>query len=223
MTRGLRGVALRRDLLDPRRTGFYAVQLASHKVLRRMMAFPLLAIAASAPCCGATACSTGSPPLGGLTVAVARHRRSRGSGVPDRPASPRGPAGLLPPRQRGLARGGLEPGDGSSDRSLGAASSGRRRTSPPSPNRSRSRSRRRSPDERAQHPGDPGRGPDRRPVGRTGRPALPLAARHHHRPGHRQLRRDRGDRRQSSDWSRSSGSSACSWPWPRSSDPRSQR
>jgi glycosyltransferase involved in cell wall biosynthesis len=44
MTRGLRGVALRRDLLDPRRSGFYALQLLSHKVLRRLMAVPLLAL-----------------------------------------------------------------------------------------------------------------------------------------------------------------------------------
>lgn len=48
MTRGLRGVAVRRALLDPRRSGFYAVQLASHKILRRMMAVPLLALAATA-------------------------------------------------------------------------------------------------------------------------------------------------------------------------------
>ena len=48
MTRGLRGVAARRELLDPRRTGFYAVQLASHKVLRRVMAVPLLIVAATA-------------------------------------------------------------------------------------------------------------------------------------------------------------------------------
>jgi GT2 family glycosyltransferase len=49
MTRGLRGVAARRALLDPRRTGFYAVQLASHKVLRRLMAVPLLVVAVGAP------------------------------------------------------------------------------------------------------------------------------------------------------------------------------
>ena len=48
MTRGLRGVAVRRSLLDPRRSGFYAVQLASHKILRRMMAVPLLMLAATA-------------------------------------------------------------------------------------------------------------------------------------------------------------------------------
>lgn len=45
MTRGFRSVLARRALLDPRRHGFYAVQLASHKVLRRLMALPLAAIA----------------------------------------------------------------------------------------------------------------------------------------------------------------------------------
>jgi cellulose synthase/poly-beta-1,6-N-acetylglucosamine synthase-like glycosyltransferase len=47
MTRGLRGVAVARGLLDPRRSGFYAVQLLTHKVLRRLMAIPLLVIAAT--------------------------------------------------------------------------------------------------------------------------------------------------------------------------------
>jgi len=44
MTRGLQGVILRRRLLDPRRYGFYAVALASRKVLRRILpvAFPPL-------------------------------------------------------------------------------------------------------------------------------------------------------------------------------------
>lgn len=45
MTRGLRGVVRRRALLDPRRHGFYAIQLFSHKVLRRLMVFPQLVIA----------------------------------------------------------------------------------------------------------------------------------------------------------------------------------
>ncbi|MDP9482591.1 MAG: glycosyltransferase family 2 protein [Chloroflexota bacterium] len=49
MTRGLRGVAARRALLDPRTTGFYAIQLASHKILRRLMAVPLLVVAVGAP------------------------------------------------------------------------------------------------------------------------------------------------------------------------------
>jgi cellulose synthase/poly-beta-1,6-N-acetylglucosamine synthase-like glycosyltransferase len=47
MTRGLRGVAMARELLDPRRYGFYAVQLFTHKVLRRLMAVPLLVIGAT--------------------------------------------------------------------------------------------------------------------------------------------------------------------------------
>lgn len=49
MTRGLRAVIYRRRLLDPRRTGFYAVQLATHKVLRRLLVIPFFAIAASTP------------------------------------------------------------------------------------------------------------------------------------------------------------------------------
>jgi hypothetical protein len=49
ITQGLEGVRLRRGLLDPRRTGFYAVQLATHKVLRRLGVVPLLGIAASTP------------------------------------------------------------------------------------------------------------------------------------------------------------------------------
>jgi GT2 family glycosyltransferase len=49
ITQGLRAIAVRRSLLDPRRTGFYAVQLWSHKVLRRVMVVPLLALLVSAP------------------------------------------------------------------------------------------------------------------------------------------------------------------------------
>ncbi len=45
ISRGFRGVAARRTLLDPRRTGFYAVQLGWHKLLRRLMAVPLLIMA----------------------------------------------------------------------------------------------------------------------------------------------------------------------------------
>ena len=40
-TRGFRAVAVRRRLLNPFRHGFYSVQLASHKVLRRLMFGPL--------------------------------------------------------------------------------------------------------------------------------------------------------------------------------------
>lgn len=47
MTRGLNAVLLRRALLDPRRHGFYALQLFSHKVLRRLMAIPLLMLLGS--------------------------------------------------------------------------------------------------------------------------------------------------------------------------------
>ncbi|HET9223427.1 MAG TPA: glycosyltransferase family 2 protein [Roseiflexaceae bacterium] len=42
ITRGLRGVLVRRELLNPFRYGFYALQLFSHKVLRRLVVFPLL-------------------------------------------------------------------------------------------------------------------------------------------------------------------------------------
>jgi cellulose synthase/poly-beta-1,6-N-acetylglucosamine synthase-like glycosyltransferase len=42
ITRGLRGVLVRRELLNPFRYGFYAFQLFSHKVLRRLVVFPLL-------------------------------------------------------------------------------------------------------------------------------------------------------------------------------------
>jgi cellulose synthase/poly-beta-1,6-N-acetylglucosamine synthase-like glycosyltransferase len=44
ITRGFRGVGARRGLMDPRRTGFYAVQLAWHKLLRRLMAVPIIVI-----------------------------------------------------------------------------------------------------------------------------------------------------------------------------------
>jgi cellulose synthase/poly-beta-1,6-N-acetylglucosamine synthase-like glycosyltransferase len=44
ITRGLRGVLERRTLLNPFRFGFYSIQLFSHKVLRRQMVYPLLAL-----------------------------------------------------------------------------------------------------------------------------------------------------------------------------------
>jgi cellulose synthase/poly-beta-1,6-N-acetylglucosamine synthase-like glycosyltransferase len=43
MTRGFRAVLLRRRLLNPFRSGFYAIVLLTHKVLRRLMA-PVLAV-----------------------------------------------------------------------------------------------------------------------------------------------------------------------------------
>lgn len=44
ITRGLGGVIARRTLLNPFRYGFYALQLFSHKVLRRLVVFPLVVI-----------------------------------------------------------------------------------------------------------------------------------------------------------------------------------
>lgn len=49
ITRGLAGVLRRRELLDPRRHGFYAIQLFWHKVLRRLMVYPLLVLALTSP------------------------------------------------------------------------------------------------------------------------------------------------------------------------------
>jgi cellulose synthase/poly-beta-1,6-N-acetylglucosamine synthase-like glycosyltransferase len=48
-TRGLKCVWEQRYLLNPRVYGFYAIQLFSHKVLRRLMAIPLLGLFFSAP------------------------------------------------------------------------------------------------------------------------------------------------------------------------------
>lgn len=49
ITRGLRGVRLMRELLDPVRHGFYSLQLFSHKVLRRLALLPLAAILVATP------------------------------------------------------------------------------------------------------------------------------------------------------------------------------
>ena len=49
ITRGLRAVLLRRELLNPFNYGFYALQLFSHKVLRRLVVFPLLVLAIVSP------------------------------------------------------------------------------------------------------------------------------------------------------------------------------
>ena len=48
-TRGLRGMWVMRKLLDPFRHGFYALQLFSHKVLRRLVGVLLLAILCATP------------------------------------------------------------------------------------------------------------------------------------------------------------------------------
>lgn len=49
MTRGLRAVLVRRELLNPFRYGFYAIQLFSHKILRRLMFIPLGLLLVSNP------------------------------------------------------------------------------------------------------------------------------------------------------------------------------
>lgn len=50
ITRGLRGVlVVRRELLNPFRYGFYAFQLFSHKVLRRLVVFPLVLLLIVSP------------------------------------------------------------------------------------------------------------------------------------------------------------------------------
>ena len=49
MTRGLRAVSMMRELLNPFRFGFYSLQLLSHKVLRRLVFVPQIALALAAP------------------------------------------------------------------------------------------------------------------------------------------------------------------------------
>jgi cellulose synthase/poly-beta-1,6-N-acetylglucosamine synthase-like glycosyltransferase len=49
ITRGWQSVLSRRALLNPFRYGFYSLQLFSHKVLRRMIAIPLLMILLASP------------------------------------------------------------------------------------------------------------------------------------------------------------------------------
>jgi cellulose synthase/poly-beta-1,6-N-acetylglucosamine synthase-like glycosyltransferase len=49
ISRGLRGVVERRGLLNPLRYGFYSLQLFSHKVLRRLVALPLVVLLAGGP------------------------------------------------------------------------------------------------------------------------------------------------------------------------------
>ena len=44
ITRGFRSLLLRRNLFNPFRFGFYSVQILSHKLLRRLAVFPLIAI-----------------------------------------------------------------------------------------------------------------------------------------------------------------------------------
>ncbi|MBI5031553.1 MAG: glycosyltransferase family 2 protein [Chloroflexi bacterium] len=49
ITRGLRAVWVMRELLNPFKHGFYAIQLFSHKVMRRLVVFPLLLLVLASP------------------------------------------------------------------------------------------------------------------------------------------------------------------------------
>ena len=49
ITQGLHAVRVMRGLLNPLRYGFYSLQLAWHKILRRVMVLPLLAVLAVSP------------------------------------------------------------------------------------------------------------------------------------------------------------------------------
>lgn len=49
ISQGLRGIWLRRALLNPLQHGFYALQLFSHKLLRRLMFLPLLVLLVASP------------------------------------------------------------------------------------------------------------------------------------------------------------------------------
>jgi hypothetical protein len=49
MTRGLGSVMARKALLDPRRSGFYGVQLATHKLLRRLCGVPVAVLLWATP------------------------------------------------------------------------------------------------------------------------------------------------------------------------------
>ena len=48
MTRGFRSVIARRELLDPRRHGWYSIQLITYKLLRRLLAIPVLTVGVTA-------------------------------------------------------------------------------------------------------------------------------------------------------------------------------
>jgi hypothetical protein len=49
MTRGLRAIWLMRHLLNPLSYGFFSIQLFTHKVLRRLLAIPLILLLITAP------------------------------------------------------------------------------------------------------------------------------------------------------------------------------
>jgi cellulose synthase/poly-beta-1,6-N-acetylglucosamine synthase-like glycosyltransferase len=64
MTRGMRGVARRRTLLNPARYGVYSVVLFTHKVVRRLLFLPLICLLAS------TALLAGDHPLYAVALAL---------------------------------------------------------------------------------------------------------------------------------------------------------
>jgi cellulose synthase/poly-beta-1,6-N-acetylglucosamine synthase-like glycosyltransferase len=64
MTRGMRGVARRRALLNPFRHGFYSLVLLTHKVIRRLLFVPLVALFA------ATAALNGQHPAYSVALLV---------------------------------------------------------------------------------------------------------------------------------------------------------
>jgi hypothetical protein len=57
-TRGLHGVLVMRQLLNPFRYGFYSVELFSHKVMRRLVVFPLLLLLIVSPLLWTASCNT---------------------------------------------------------------------------------------------------------------------------------------------------------------------
>lgn len=90
MTRGLRGVAARRALLDPRRHGFYSLQLLWHKLLRRLMVLPLAVIALTSVALASSAWLYAFVVLGeaaGLALAAAALLQPRGQLGRSRPAA----------------------------------------------------------------------------------------------------------------------------------------
>ena len=71
ITRGLRGVLYRRALLDPRRTGLYALELAVHKLLRRLTWIPLGGLVLLAPFAVGEGAVVAALPAVGAALAVA--------------------------------------------------------------------------------------------------------------------------------------------------------
>src|SRR5262249_23665074 len=82
--RGFASVWSRRALLDPRRHGFYALQLFTHKVLRRSLGVPVaVAFVSALALAPVDPLYAGAAALRGLARGAARG----GGGLPDRPAA----------------------------------------------------------------------------------------------------------------------------------------